>query len=449
MTAVGYDEALRPTDLAANFFRDRIVVVGGRQTIGTLTQKSDQHVTPYTRWGQPFASGMEIHATVLLNLVRGDWLRRLNPRAEGWLVIVLGGSFVALLSAVCAFGPFRAMGVALAIAVLVSAGACFLVWRHHIWFNWLVPVAIQIPASLFWAVGVNYTLAMRRRLAIRRAFSLYLSPHMADQIAQENFDLTPGGKLVEATMMFTDLKGFTTLSEQIRDPREIAKVLITYFNNTTKHVLDNKGTIIKYVGDAVFATWGAPLSDNDHAYHAAVAAWGMHQFSQLDVLGHHLVTRIGLNTGTVLAGNLGSDFRFDYSLIGDATNLAARLEGLNKYLGTHVLLTEFTWQRISERFVARPLGKFVLMGKSEPVSLYELLGPSVTNVIQAQIELFTEGVAHFQAGALAKARACMERSREKHGGSDGPSEFYLREIARLESEGSPCDWSGTIVLDAK
>ena len=153
--------------------------------------------------------------------------------------------------------------------------------------------------------------------------------------------------------------------------------------------------------------------------------------------------------GTVLAGNLGSDFRFDYSLIGDATNLAARLEGLNKYLGTHVLLTEFTWQRIAGRYVARPLGKFVLMGKSEPVSLYELLGPSVTNVIQTQIDVFSEGLAHFQAGVLAKARACMESSRAKHGGSDGPSECYLREIARLESEGFPANWSGAIVLDTK
>jgi adenylate cyclase len=449
MAMVGYDEALRPAELAANFFGDRIVVVGGRQTVGNLSQQSDQHLTPYTRWGQPFASGMEIHATTLLNLLRGDWLQRLGPEGEGWLIIGFGIIVTALLSATCALGPFRAVAAAVTIAALVGVLACFLMWRQHIWFNWLVPVAVQIPAALFWAVGTNYTLEVRRRAAIRRAFSLYLSPHMADQIAQESFDLTPGGKLVEATMMFTDLKGFTTLSEQIQDPLVIAKVLITYFNNTTKHVLDNNGTIIKYVGDSVYATWGAPLSDNDHAYHAALAAWGMHQFSQLDVLGHHLVTRIGLNTGTVLAGNLGSDFRFDYTLIGDATNLASRLEGLNKYLGTQVLLTDFTWQRIADRFVARPIGKFVLMGKSEPVTLYELLGPSVTNVVQTQIESFTEGLDAFRAGDLAKARACMSRTLAKQGGADGPCEFYLREIARLETDGLPTDWSGAIVLDAK
>ena len=206
MTAVGYDEALRPTDVPANFFRDRIVVVGGRQTIGTLTQKSDQHVTPYTRWGQPFTSGMEIHATILLNLVRGDWLQRLSPRAEGWLIISFGIIVTALLLAICALGPFRAVASAVLVALLLSGAACFLVWRQHIWFNWIVPVAVQTPAALFWAVGTNYVLEVRRRATIRRAFSLYLSPHMAEQIAEENFDLTPGGKLVEATMMFTILK---------------------------------------------------------------------------------------------------------------------------------------------------------------------------------------------------------------------------------------------------
>jgi len=449
LPSVGYDEALRPADLPPNFFLERVVVVGGRQTIGNLTETRDEYFTPYTRWGQPFASGMEIQATTLLNLLRHDWLERPSDRAELWLIIALGAGITALVSGVCAYCPFRASGLALVLALLVFAAACWCVWHNHVWFNWLVPVAVQTPVALFWAVGSNYLLEAKRRAEIRRAFSLYLSPHMADQIAEKRFDLKPGGKLVEATMMFTDLKGFTTLSEQIQDPLIIANVLITYFNNTTKHVLDNNGTIIKYVGDSVFATWGAPLSDPDHAYHATLAAWGMHQFSQLDVMGHHLVTRIGVNTGTVVAGNLGSDFRFDYTLIGDPTNLASRLEGLNKHLGTQVLLTDATWQKLGGRLVGRSLGRFVLMGKSEPITVYELLGPSVTNVIQAKSECFTEGVTAFQSGDLARARSYMENTISKHGGSDGPSEFYLQEIKRLEQAGFPSNWQGAIVIDSK
>jgi adenylate cyclase len=449
MESVGYNEALQGNELPLNFFQGKIVIVGGRQTIGNLDQQKDQFFSPYTRWGQPFAAGMEIHATTLLNLIHHDWLERSNPGTEVWLNILYGVFITLLLTFVCAFGPFRAAGVAVASALLVAVAACWSAWHDHVWFDWLVPATIQTPAALFWAVGSNYLIEARRRLAIRRAFSLYLSPHMADEIAEARFDLKPGGKLTEATMMFTDLKGFTTLSEQINDPLQIAEVMITYFNNTTKHVLDNRGTIIKYMGDAVFASWGAPLKDEDHAYHAVVAAWGMHQSSQLNVRGHHLVTRIGVNTGTVVSGNLGSDFRFDYALIGDPVNLASRLEGLNKYLGTQVLLADATWQRLRGRFAGRILGRFVLLGKTEPVTIHELLGPNVTNAIQAQIESFNEALKCFQEGDLAKARTCFDRTLAKCGGSDGPCEYYLREIASLEKNGLPPDWNGAIVLESK
>ena len=175
----------------------------------------------------------------------------------------------------------------------------------------------------------------------------------------------------------------------------------------------------------------------------------MHQGSQLNVHGHHLVTRIGVNTGTVLAGNLGSKFRFDYTLIGDATNLAARLEGLNKYLGTQVLITEFTWQKVSDRFAARSLGKFLVVGKKDPVVIYELLGPRITNFVEATMETFARGLAAFQSGDLPAAAAFFERTRTQRGGSDGPSEFYLKEIEHLQKDGLPKDWDGVIELSGK
>ena len=449
MESVGYNEALRPNELAPDLFQDKIVIVGGRQNVGNLDQQKDQFVTPYSRWGQPFASGMEIHATTILNLIHHEWLERPAPRTEIIFIILYGIFITLLLSFVCAFCPFRASGTSSVCALLVAVAASWSLWHYHVWFDWLVPVVIQTPAALFWGLGTNYLIEALRRAAIRRAFSLYLSPHMAEEISEARIDLKPGGKLTEATMMFTDLKGFTELSEQINDPLQIADVMITYFNNTTKHVFDNRGMIVRYMGDAVFACWGAPAKDDDHAYHAVVAAWGMHQYSQLNVHGHHLVTRIGVNTGTVVSGNLGSDFRFDYTLIGDPVNLASRLEGLNKYMGTQVLITDATWQRLRGRFIGRSLGKFVLMGKVEPVTIYEILGPTVTNVIQAHIESFKEALQSFQSGDFAKARTGFERTKARHGGNDGPSEFYLREIDRLEKQKLPSDWSGAIVLDGK
>ena len=449
MESVGYNVALNPNESAPDFFRDKIVLVGGRQTVGNFDQQKDQFFTPYTRWGQPFVSGMELHATTLLNLLHHEWLERPNPRTEMLLIILYGVLVTILLSTVCAFCPFRAAGVAAVCASLVAVAACWSAWHDHVWFDWLVPAVLQTPAALFWALGTNYLSEARRRAAIRRAFSLYLSPAMADEISEARFDLKPGGKLTEATIMFTDLQGFSSLSEQIKDPLKIAEVMITYYNNTTKHILDNRGTIIKYMGDAVFASWGAPLKDDDHAYHAVVAAWGMHQYSQLNVHGHHLVTRIGVNTGSCFSGNLGSDFRFDYAVIGDPVNLASRLEGLNKYLGTQVLITEETLQKLRGRFAVRTLGRFVMKGKVEDVIVHELLGPTITNVIQAQVALFDEALKYFQAGDLAKARAGFERTQAKRGGDDGPCDFYLKKIAHLEKEGLPPNWNGAILLDDK
>jgi len=448
MESVGYNEALSAQDVPPDFFRDKIVIVGGRH-VHNVDQENDQFFSPYTRIGQPFIDGMEIHATTLLNLLRHDWLERPSTGTEAWLIILYGVGVTILLSFVCSFCPFRASGTAVVASLIVAAVASWSAWQSHIWFDWLVPAAVQTPAALFWGVGANYLVEARRRAAIRRAFSLYLSPHMADEIAEGRFDLKPGGKLVEATVMFTDLKGFTSLSEQINDPQMIAEVLITYFSNTTKHVLDNRGTLIKYIGDAVYASWGAPLKDDDHAYHAVLAAWGMHQYSQLNVHGHHLVTRIGVNTGTVLSGNLGSEFRFDYTCIGDPVNLASRLESLNKHLGTHVLIAEATWKKLGGRFEGRVIGKFVLMGKVEPVTIYELLGPVITNVVKGQMEIFSDGLNTFQKGDLPKARELFEKTKEKRGGSDGPSEFYLREITRLEKQKLPAEWNGAIVLGEK
>src|SRR5262249_47460894 len=150
-----------------------------------------------------------------------------------------------------------------------------------------------------------------RRWRLRRAFAAYLSPHMADRIAESGFDLSPGGKEIDATILFTDLEGFTRMSETM-PPAEGSRVLISYFNETTRAILDRNGTIIKYMGDAVMAAWGAPLADARPAQNAVLAALGMRQAGSKDITGRRLRTRFGINSGLVLAGNLGSEFRFDY-----------------------------------------------------------------------------------------------------------------------------------------
>ena len=215
----------------------------------------------------------------------------------------------------------------------------------------------------------------RRRAQLRQAFSLYLSPEMADRIADEKFDMEPAGKLTEATVLFTDCQGFTAMSEELKDAQKISDLLIAYFTETSRHVLENDGTIIKYIGDAVFACWSAPIVVPDHPAKAAFAAWAMHEASKKVVLGRALTTRVGVCTGEVLAGNLGSPYRFDYTAIGETVNFASRLESLNKVLGTHVLIADTTRQGLGDRFIVRALGNFIVAGKANDVAIHELIAP--------------------------------------------------------------------------
>jgi adenylate cyclase len=323
------------------------------------------------------------------------------------------------------------------------------VWHQQIWFNWLVPAAVQIPIGLAWSVGSQYLLESRRRKELRRAFGFYLSPQMADKIADSDFDLKPGGKIVDVTIIFTDLESFTSISENL-DPAEVSEILTSYFGQTTKCILENKGTIIKYIGDAVFAAWGAPIDEPHHAMRAAETACDLRCLSELIVRGKTLRTRIGIHSGKVLAGNLGSSYRFDYTMIGDAVNFASRLESLNKYLSTQVLISDAVRQQLGDRFVTRQLGEFRVAGKKQSVIIHELLCRCDAESGEKKwIEIFEKGLGVFRAGEFEAARDYMERTRALRDGSDGPAEFYLRKIAGLKANGQQEDWTGIVELAEK
>jgi adenylate cyclase len=313
----------------------------------------------------------------------------------------------------------------------------------------MVPAAVQLPLGLAWSVGSQYLLESRRKKELRRAFGFYLSPQMADKIADSDFDLKPGGKLVDVTIIFTDLESFTSISENL-DPAEVSEILTSYFGQTTKCILENKGTIIKYIGDAVFAAWGAPIDDPNHALRAAEAACDLRCLSELVVRGKTLRTRVGIHSGKVLAGNLGSTYRFDYTMIGDAVNFASRLESLNKYLSTQVLISDAVRQQLGDKFVTRQLGEFRVAGKTNSVIIHELLCRCDAESGEKNwIATFEKGLGVFRAGEFSTARDCMERTREMRGGSDGPSEFYLKKIAAFEANGNSEEWTGIVELSEK
>jgi adenylate cyclase len=346
--------------------------------------------------------------------------------------------------------PFLALVCTLIGSFAIAAIAFWFVWHQHVWFDWMVPAVIQMPLGVAWSIGAQYLLESRRRKELRRAFGFYLSPQMADKIADSDFDLKPGGKAAEVTVIFTDLENFTTISENL-DPAETAEILTSYFGQTTKCILENKGTIIKYIGDAVFAAWGAPIEDPKHAMTAVETACDLRCLSELVVRGKTLRTRVGIHSGKVLAGNLGSSYRFDYTMIGDPVNFASRLESLNKYLHTQVLISDAVRQQLdADRFIIRRLGEFRVAGKTHSVIIHELLCRCDAEAGERKwIEVFENGLDRFRQGEFETARNDMDRTRELRGGSDGPSEFYLRKISALEQNGHRENWTGIVELSEK
>ncbi|HEX8310038.1 MAG TPA: adenylate/guanylate cyclase domain-containing protein [Chthoniobacteraceae bacterium] len=444
---ITYDRALAADGVPAGYFRDRIVCVGGRSTLGTLALGKDEFASPFTGFGRytPFATGPEVHLTTALNLLRGDWLRRMPAKHEIGVVVLCG---LLMGGGLPLFRPLLATLLAMSAAAACGVGAYWLMQNERLWCAWGIVAVVQIPLALAWAIGGRYFVEERGRKELRRAFAHYLSPRMADRISNSEFDLKPGGKVVEASVMFTDLEGFTTLSEKLNDPEKLSDILTRYFTQTTGHVLENDGTIIKYIGDAVLAVWGAPEPNAKHARTAALAACRLHEASHIEVDGRPLRTRIGLHSGPMLAGNLGSAQRFDYTVIGDAVNFAARLEGLNKYLGTSVLISDATRQQMGEGFVTRRLGEFRVLGKSEPVIVHELLGTDVSKDDAPWMGSFAQALAAFCAGELADAEKLFARVEGERGGSDGPSAFYLKTIAGLK-DSVPTGWSGVVELSSK
>jgi adenylate cyclase len=443
---VNFDTALSDDKAMRKYLNDKIVVVG------VSDNPEDTFRTPHSRFGSglifegPTAPGAAIQAVSLLNLIRGDWLTRLSVKKETGIIIAWGLVTSILLMLL---RPWFAIGAALGMAALLTGISILLSIYQHVWFAWTIPVLLQTPIALIWGVGYQYIVEARRSRHIRRAFGLYYSPYMAERIADRDFDLSLGGKEEEATVMFTDLAGFTSMSEPL-SPTEVSRMLTSYFTRTSKAIKDLDGMLIKYLGDGVMAGWGAPEPDPQHAEHAVLAALTIIRAGKEQNNGPVLRTRIGINTGIFLAGNLGSEDRFDYTLFGDATNFASRLEGLNKYLGTDILISEATFQQLKNGIQTRPVGRFIVVGKGKPAAVYEVLGRTTEfQPAPPWLETFARGLEHFAKRELDAAEKMFKQTIELRQGKDGPSEFYLQRIERERTKPDTSVWDGTVRLEGK
>jgi adenylate cyclase len=261
--------------------------------------------------------------------------------------------------------------------------------------------------------------------------------------------LKPGAVKQKLTILFSDIAGFTSVSEGM-DSDELAKMMNEYFQGAVGNCIHaTDGTVVKYIGDAVFAFWNAPEPQADHAVRACEAALHFRTMNAQEVRGKKLVTRIGLHTGVANVGNFGSATRVDYTAIGEDVNLASRMEGLNKYLGTTVLLTGAVKQEIGDQFITRYLGKFQLKGFERAVDVYELLAKRGEAMETAALgQEFDTALRSFQMRDLDAAETVFRRLSETQP-RDGSTEFYLRHISELRSQSLPEEWKGEVELKEK
>jgi adenylate cyclase len=351
-------------DLDPSLFRDKIVFIGA-----SAAALFDVFQTPFERGRMP---GIQLHASVA-----DDWLsgRFMRPAGDG--ARIAATLMAALVAAMC-FAALR-LRYALLVGGLYVAAFALLALR---WFSGGVWIATAQPfvalvLGAFGGVGYQYLIEGREKRRVKGLFGRYVSKDVYERLLADPSLAELGGRRREMTVLFSDIRGFTTVSER-GEPEAIVGMLNEYFTRMVDVVFKHRGTLDKFVGDMVMALFGAPLDDADHADHAVTAALEM--VAELRALNEKWAAEgrppldigIGINTGDMIAGNIGSRAIMSYTVIGDAVNLGSRLESLNKQYGTRIIISDATRARLRRDYPLRPLGDVVVKGKTKPVAIFEV-----------------------------------------------------------------------------
>ncbi|MEW6219541.1 MAG: adenylate/guanylate cyclase domain-containing protein [Thermodesulfobacteriota bacterium] len=445
IATIPYVAALDP-DAAARL-RSKIVLVGAPHALAVPAGRADTFLSPFFG-GRPRFDGVEIHATALCNLIRGEWLRRLPPLAEWLICLVLGA---ALGGALCRTTPLAASGMAAGVMVAGSGVGLLLPGYLHLWYPWLVVTGIQAPVALAWAILAHAVRSHVDSQLLARSLSLYLSPRQVAAIRQHPEMLQPGGIRQQISILASDITNFSGIAEHM-DAQHLIRHLNAYYEAAIASIHETDGTVIALAGDAIFAIWNAPQPQTDHQQRALAAALLLRQrVAQFNAqaAGPRLHTRVALHQGEACVGNLGSSTHFNYTAIGESVNLAFRLEGLNKYLGTSLLATWEFLAPLTDLVASRGVGRFRLKGLQDWADVHEIIGPpSEREPCQPWCQSFGAGLRLFQERAFAPAEQAFRQTLALRP-DDGPSLFYLAEIEKLHGRNLSPDWDSVIELREK
>lgn len=421
-------------------FRDKLVVVGV-SAVGA----GDVRATPFDE----VYPGVEIHATVLDNILRGTFIRQ--PASSGPdLLAILG---LALLLGV-ALQFTRGLTSALLTAAAIAA---YLVLSQGLFERAGVALAAAYPslaaALTYVAVSVQqYVTVDREHRRTRRMLEVYLSPALARYVSERPEMLRLGGEKRDRTVLFSDLAGFTKMSEHL-PPERLVELLNGYLGDMTDCVFAADGMLDKYIGDGVMAVWGAPVAQPDHAARACRTALVMvEHLAALNVRNiaqgwPTLRVRIGLNSGPMVFGNIGSPGHLSLTVMGDNVNLAARLEGISKLYGSTIIASEATIAAARDGFVARELDRVQVRGREGTVRIYELLDDAARAAAwQPLLDRFAAGLAAYRARDWAAAATAFEAALALRP-DDGPAAYYLRRCRELAANPPPAGWQAVTNFD--
>ncbi|MFZ4625764.1 MAG: adenylate/guanylate cyclase domain-containing protein, partial [Rhodoferax sp.] len=426
-----------------DLFRGAIVLVGT-----TAPGLLDLHNTPM----QESYAGVEVHANMIAAMLDGS-IKQRPAYTLGLEIILLCIVGLPLSWVLPALSPMRATVLVVATQiVMVTTNLYF--WNFS---NLIVPLAsgLVLTVVLFvFNMSYGFFVDSRAKRLLARIFGQYVPQELVDEMAKDPAAYSLAGSNREMTVLFSDVRGFTSISEGL-EPEQLTQLMNAYLTPMTEVIQHHRGTIDKYIGDAIMAFWGAPVADQQHARRALQAALDM--VASLPRLEDHFKQRgwppirigVGLSTGTMTVGNMGSNFRLAYTVMGDAVNLGSRLEGLTKEYGVQIIVNELTRLAVPE-FAFRELDRVCVKGKIKPVKIYEPIGllSQLSNAEQLELSAYDDALALYQAQYWPEAATAF-RLLQRSIPHRVLYQVYLRRIAYFLDHPPAPDWDGSFIFTTK
>ena len=429
--------------LSPELIKGKIVIVGA-----TATGIYDLRVTPFS----PVYPGVELHATVVENILQGNFLEQ-----SAWTTFIdICGIIVFGMIIGIAIPRLKALQGILLVMVLLGgfvAGNTLIFAKYNTWLNMVYPVLTMMTIYLVITV-YRYFTEEREKKKIRGAFQYYLTASVINELLKDPTKLKLGGDKKDLTVMFSDIRGFTTISEKLT-PEELVHLLNEYLTAMTDIVFKYEGLLDKYIGDAIMAVFGAPVDQPDHAMRSCRTALEM--MATLKGLQQKWAAEgrpfvdigVGINSGDMVVGNMGSNMRFDYTVMGDNVNLSSRLEGINKEYGTHIVISEFTYEVVKEEVFCRELDAVRVKGKKLPVKIYELICERKDAAEHEEyIGRFHAGLAHYKAARWDEGIAAFKSVLEIRP-DDPPAKLYIQRCQDLKENPPEGEGDGVFTMTRK